>query len=66
MLDTCWMGTCACSAQEIDRLLAAVNGRVITTLDLQTTRTLNAVLDQAQNKQAPSEKEELADSSIRN
>lgn len=59
MLATCWMGTRVCSAQEIDRLLAAVNGKVITTLDLQMTRTLNAVLDLAQNKQAQSEKVEL-------
>ncbi len=59
MLITCWIGTGVCSAQEIDRLLAAVNGKVITTLDLQMTRTLNAVLDLGQNKQAQSEQEEL-------
>ena len=56
---TCWVGTRVCAAQEIDRLLAAVNGKVITRLDLQLTRTLNAVLDLGQNKEAQSEKQQL-------
>jgi hypothetical protein len=45
--------------QEIDRLLAAVNGKVITASDIKLTRTLNAVLDLGQNKPAQSEQEEL-------
>ncbi len=59
MLIACWIGSRVGSAQEIDRLLAAVNGKVITTLDLKLTRTLNAVLDLGQAAQVPSEKEEL-------
>lgn len=59
VLIACGMGTRVCSAQEIDHLLAAVNGRVITSLDLQITRTLNAVLVLGKNEEAQSEKEEL-------
>jgi len=54
-----WIGTGISSAQEIDRLLAAVNGKVITDLDLKMARTLNAVLDLGRNKPPPSRKEEL-------
>ncbi len=59
LLIACWSGGPLCSAQEIDRLLAAVNGKVITTLDLQTTRTLNAVLELGQSRRQPTQKEEL-------
>lgn len=59
LLIACWAGSGFCTAQEIDRLLAAVNGKVITALDLQMIRTLNAVLDLGRNKQEPAEKEEL-------
>ncbi len=52
-------GICDGHAQEIDRLLAAVNGKVITALDLQTARTLNAVLELGRNAQPQSEREEL-------
>lgn len=55
----CWIGTGISSAQEIDRLLAAVNGKVITELDLKMARTLNAVLDLGQNKPPQSRKDEL-------
>jgi hypothetical protein len=53
------LGSRDCSAQEIDRMLAAVNGKVITALDLQTARTLNAVLDLGRSAQPLSEREEL-------
>jgi hypothetical protein len=56
---TVWTGAVISSAQEVDRLLAAVNGRVITELDLKMARTLNAVLDLGRNKPPPSRKEEL-------
>ncbi len=59
VLIACWLGTRICSAQEIDHLLAAVNGKVITSLDLQMTRTLNAVLELGQSMGAQSDKEEL-------
>jgi len=45
--------------QEVDRLLAAVNARVITRLDLTMARALNAVLDLGQNRSALSENEDL-------
>jgi hypothetical protein len=54
-----WIGAGISSAQEIDRLLAAVNGKVITELDLKMARTLNAVLDLGRNKPPQSRKEEL-------
>ncbi len=54
-----WNGPSDCPAQEIDRLLAAVNGKVITALDLQMTRTLNAVLDLGRSAQPQTEREEL-------
>ena len=53
------IGIGICAAQELDRLLAAVNGRVITEVDLKTARTLRAVLDLGRNEAALSEKEEL-------
>ena len=42
-----WTGVFAAHAQEVDRLLAAVNGRVITEWDLRMARSLNAVLETA-------------------
>jgi hypothetical protein len=59
LLIICWSGSRDSSAQEIDRLLAAVNGKVITALDLQTARTLNAVLELGRSEQPQSEREEL-------
>jgi predicted component of type VI protein secretion system len=53
------LGPRASSAQEVDRLLAAVNGKVITELDLRMTRWLNAVLDLGQSRQVQSRQEEL-------
>jgi hypothetical protein len=40
-------------------VLAAVNGRVITHMDLDLSRTLNAVLDLGQNRPSSSENEDL-------
>jgi hypothetical protein len=50
-------GTAA--AQEIDRLLAAVNGKVITELDLKIARTLDAILQFGKNSEPQSQKQEL-------
>ncbi|MBZ5498222.1 MAG: hypothetical protein LAP85_17615 [Acidobacteriia bacterium] len=47
------------SAQEIDRLLAAVNGRVITEWDLRLARTLNAILELGRNVAPQSRQKEL-------
>jgi predicted component of type VI protein secretion system len=58
-LATLYLGTGTSAPQEVDRLLAAVNGKVITELDLKMTRWLNAVLDVGQSKQLQSRKEEL-------
>ena len=43
----CWTGVLAARVQEVDRLLAAVNGRVLTEWDLSMARSLNAVLETA-------------------
>jgi len=43
-LACCWTGLFVAHAQEVDRLLAAVNGRVLTEWDLTMARSLNAVL----------------------
>jgi hypothetical protein len=45
--------------QEIDRLLAAVNGKVITEWDIRTARTLTAVLELGKSQEPQSRKEEL-------
>jgi len=47
------------TAREIDRLLAAVNGRVITESDLKTAGTLNAVLELGRTQAPMSREEEL-------
>jgi hypothetical protein len=55
-----WMtGTGLSSAQEIDRLLAAVNGRVITEGDFQMALSLNAVLTLGKGVARPSRQEVL-------
>ena len=46
-LACCWTGVFAAHAQEVDRLLAAVNGRVLTEWDLRMARSLNAVIETA-------------------
>jgi hypothetical protein len=46
-------------AQEIDRLLAAVNGKVVTELDLKIARTLDAVLQFGKNAALQSRQLEL-------
>jgi len=44
VLACCWAGALTAHAQEVDRLLTAVNGRVLTEWDLKMARSLNAVL----------------------
>jgi hypothetical protein len=46
-------------AQEVDRLLAAVNGKVVTELDLSIARTLDAVLQFGKNAALQSRQQEL-------
>jgi len=46
-LACCWTGVFTAHAQEVDRLLAAVNGRVLTEWDFRMARSLNAVLETA-------------------
>jgi len=46
-------------AQEVDRLLAAVNGKVVTELDLGIARTLDAVLQFGKNAALQSRQQEL-------
>jgi hypothetical protein len=52
-------GSAWAQAREIDRLLAAVNGKVVTELDLRIARTLDAVLQYGKNAAPLSPKEEL-------
>jgi hypothetical protein len=58
------MGAVSSSAQEVDRLLAAVNGQVITSWDLKMARSLNAVLstvlERGRSQPAPSQQEEIS------
>jgi hypothetical protein len=58
-----WTGVFSAHAQEVDRLLAAVNGRVITEWDLRMARSLNAVLETAlergKSRAKPSHEEEM-------
>ncbi|MGA2263998.1 MAG: hypothetical protein ABSH28_21515 [Acidobacteriota bacterium] len=59
ILVSCWIECVALSGQEIDRLLAAVNGKVITELDLKTARMVNAVLELGRSEATQSQKDEL-------
>jgi hypothetical protein len=58
-----WTGVFTSNAQEVDRLLAAVNGRVITEWDLRMARSLNAVLEIAletgKSRAKPSHEKEM-------
>jgi hypothetical protein len=54
-----WAGTTPLLAQEIDRLLAAVNGRVITEWDFKMARILNALLEKGRSLPEQSRREEL-------
>lgn len=53
------IATARLQAQEIDRLLVAVNGRVVTELDLKIARTLDAVLQFGKNAALQSRQQEL-------
>ncbi len=54
------LGADIARAQEIDRLLATVNGKVITDGDLTMSRALNAVIQLGKNEPAKSRPQELS------